>query len=413
MPRAALIAAVSAACVLAGVAAAALFARPPRALHEDAAPSASIAVVAPIATAAPTVRNDESPGHLEGGQIASTIDVPADAIDVHPLPGDRIGVARRGAMEVIDAKSGAIAFSTAELGGVRALFGVSGAIYAIVGSRVAVLDPDRLHVLRWLEMKSAPASVVGARGAERQAPGVALLIGAADRSIGVIDIAQHAELERFRFDERLTAVALDRGGRLAAGVSGDPGAIRSDDDAITVFEPRRFASAQAIRRVYVGEGAVDVAILRGEPEAPGAAVVALRRSSEIARVPLDPAKPLYAMVTRQKTCEEPEHIDVATSAILVACRGGRSVAIHDPETLALRETLSVGGPALGMEVSPNGLQALVVVGAPAPGIAVVDVVRRESRRVSVPDELTAVRYERGGRMATAFASKRHRVWVLR
>ena len=378
-------------------------------LATSAAPSVS-------SGAAPSTKpSSGQPGHLAAGQISSTIDVPADATDVFPLPGDRIAVARRAALEVLDAKSGAFAFTTAELGGVRSLHAVGSVIYAVLQSRVAVVDPDSLRVIKWIDLRPSPVGIVAA-----SEENLALAVSPLDQAVAVIDTQRHAEIERFRFDDRLLAFGIAADGKWAVGAPGDPRIQRPGEDGVYVFDPSRLANGQPIKRVFVGDGAVGVAVAPGGTHA----AVAVRRSSELVRVPLGairpaaggespPGSPAQSDELRVKTCKEPETITLAGQSILVGCRGGRALAIHDAATLALRSSLDLGGPVAGIAVAPDGQQALVILRPPASGVAVIDLTPAAAKRVSIPDEITAIRYERAGALGTAFAARRHRVWVLR
>jgi DNA-binding beta-propeller fold protein YncE len=380
-----------------------------------ALPIASAAPGVSSSAAAPTKPSSAQAGHLAAGQISSTIDVPADATDVFPLPGDRIAVARRAALEVLDAKSGAFAFTTAELGGVRSLHAVGSVIYAVLSSRVAVVDPDSLRVIKWIDLRPQPAGIVAADEGN-----LALAVSPMDQAVAVIDTQRHAEIERFRFDDRLLAVGIGADGKSAVGAPGDPRIQRPGEDGVYVFDPSRLANGQPIKRVFVGDGAVGAVVAPGGTHA----AVAVRRSSELVRVPLGairpaaggeipPGSPAPRGELRVKTCKEPETIALAGQSILVGCRGGRALAIHDAATLALRTSLDLGGPVAGLAVAPDGQQALVILRPPASGVAVIDLTPAAAKRVSIPDEITAIRYERAGALGTAFAARRHRVWVLR
>jgi hypothetical protein len=74
--------------------------------------------------------------------------------------------------------------------------------------------------------------------------------------------------------------------------------------------------------------------------------------------------------------------------------------------------LELGGPVVAIEISPSSAQALVVTGAPSPGLLIVDLVTGEPIHVKVTDEISSVRFGPDGSRATAFSGRAHRVWVL-
>ena len=364
---------------------------------------------------------DTTSAHLARAAIASTIDVPPDTTDAYALPGDRIALARRAALEVLDARSGAFVSTNAELAGTRALEPVGPVVYALGGTRVGVVEPATLRVLKWFDLRVPPSVLAAPGGAGASAAvspaGAALALAASpiDRSVAVIDLERHAEVDRFRFDDAPLALAVAGGGEIAVGATGDPRLQRPGDDAVYVWSPARLASAQPVRRVWVGDGAVDVALA---PDA-SYAVAVVRRTSEIVRIDLagsgapGAADGLVPPAARVGTCKDPVRVRVTATAVVVACRAGRAIALHAPRSLEPKGTVDVGGPVEGLAIAPDGLEALAVVRAPAQGVAAVDLRSASARRLALPDEITSARYDRTGALAIAFAARRHKLWVLR
>src|SRR5262249_4598319 len=153
-------------------------------------------------------------------------DVAQDALDVLPL-GDRIAVARRAALEVLDVKTGAIAFTAADLSQLKALYAVNDVLYGLGPRRIAVIDAETVRALKWIELGS-PANGFVAAAEER----LALAPAPADQAVVEIDLVRHAEVERFHFDERVQTIAVDDRGAPAVGTIGDPRAPRPGDDAV-------------------------------------------------------------------------------------------------------------------------------------------------------------------------------------
>lgn len=363
----------------------------------DEAPGAS-------AGARPSPAVVAGPGHL-AGDVAGKLDVAPDAVDVLALPRDRIAVARKASVDVLDEKSGAPLFSIAELAALRGFFPVGEAIYGLGQGRIAIIDPVSVRAVKWLELGAMPGLLAG--HGERV---LALLEG--EPAVAVIDASRHAEIERFRFDERVTAVGLDARAQVAVVATSDARGPRPGEDAVLIFDPSRTAFAQPIRRVYVGAAPVAVAVTSSG----NVAAVALLGSAEIARVDLA-ASPerAPAAVTRQKTCPEPTFLAFAEASnlLLVGCRSGGALSLHDAASLAPVQRLELGGPVIGLEVAPDGRQALVVVGPPVNAVSVVDLAQQSVRRLAISDEITSVRYDRHGARAVAFSLRAHHAWVLR
>src|SRR6185436_20113029 len=105
--------------------------------------------------------------------------------------------------------------------------------------------PASVRAVKWLELGAMPTLLAG-----HGARALALLEG--DPAVAVIDASRHAEIERFRFDERVTAVGLDGRAQVAVVATSDARGPRLGEDAVLIFDPSRTAFAQPIRRVYVG-----------------------------------------------------------------------------------------------------------------------------------------------------------------
>jgi DNA-binding beta-propeller fold protein YncE len=198
---------------------------------------------------------------------------------------------------------------------------------------------------------------------------------------------------------------------VAVAATSDARSPRLGEDAVLIFDPRRAALAQPIRRVHVGAAPVAVAV----GPAGKVAAAALLTSAEIARVDLAQPPGVAAAVTRQKTCAEPILLEFAEASrlLLVGCRGGAALSLHDAASLAESARLDLGGPALSIDVAPDGRQALVVVGPPVNAVSVVDLSSRSLRRLEIGDEIASARYARHGERAAAFSLRGHRAWVLR
>jgi hypothetical protein len=379
---------------------------PPAAPEAREGKEASAPLDRQLASARPASgRAAPAAGHL-AGEVAAKMDVSPDAVDVLALPRDRIAVARKESVEVLDAKSGALAFTIAELRGLRALSldPAGEAVYGLGPNRIAVVDPVTVRALKWIELGAPP-------GVLAMGEGMALSPLSGEPSVAVIDASRHAEIERFRFDERVTSVAVDAKGQLAVAATSDAQSPRLGEDAVLTFDPSRLASAQPLRRVYVGAAPVAVAV------APSGsmAAVALLSSAAVARVDFSTGGRAEPSLTRQKTCAEPILLRFAAPSgpLLVGCRAGRAVALHDASSLAQIAQIDLGGPVLGLEVAPDGLQALVVVGPPAASVGVLDLAPPGLRRLAVSDEIASARYGPAGVTGVLFSVRAHRVWVLR
>ena len=359
-------------------------------------------------------------GHLATGDIAARLEVGRDAANALALSDHRIAIARPGALDVIDDRNGALAFAAADLGEVRTLFPIhagSGAAYALVGERLAALDARTARVAAWIDVGEAtPAGVSIA--IDR---GIALLADPERQAVTVLDTARHVTLARPVFEASITAVAVADSGRIALAVTGSAGVLYA-------FAPARGAA----------DGAGDAGATAGPLEAPGRAVAPLRRidlghapaavavagdgafaaavlrgRAELVRIDLGPSAALAPPGPRVKTCAEPVAVAIAAEVIVVACQSGRTASLHDGETLAVLASIALGGPAIGLDVAPDRAQALVTLGAPAPGVAVLDLPRREARTIEAGEPITPARYGLGGRIATALAPRSHRLLVLR
>jgi hypothetical protein len=359
---------------------------------------------APADTAPRTV------GHL-AGEPSGKIDVAPDAVFVLALAHHRIAVVRKTVVEVLDEKSGALAVAAADLPALHALVPVGDSVYGLGEGRIAIIDPESFRVRKWLALGS-PLGALAAGGAVGSGP-FAVVPLEAERAVSVIDIARHAEIERFHFDERVTSVSLDDKATVAVGATSDARGPRPGEDAVLVFDPSRTASAQLLRRVYVGAAPVAVAV------APSGALAAVARfsSAEIARVDLasSAARGAAPADALQKTCAEPILLRFAAASglLLVGCQGGRAIAIHDAVSFAKITQIDLDGPVIGLDVAPDGLQALTVVGPPAASVGVIDLTQRSLQRLAIKDEIASARYDRTGTAATAFSLRAHRVWVIR
>jgi hypothetical protein len=367
--------------------------------------SAASAAALPDPTAAADAREAEASlkgtraGRRLAGEVAAKIDVAADAQEALLLPHGHVAVARRAALDVVDPKSGVVVTSSREASPVRAIERVGSALYALGPTRIAALDAESLRVTRWIE----PRVPIGAL-----AVGEELAAGAstADRSVIVFEAHHHVEIARFRLmDDMPSAVAIDPAGKLAvAAVSEAYGAPPS---AIVVFTPSRAPGTQAVRRLAMGEPIAAVAAIGTD------ALVALGTSSGLVRVVVGESSLLAPSGPARETCSDPAFVRAAAGAVIVGCRAGRAIALHDGASLDKKKQIDLGGPVVALEVAPDGGQALVATGAPAPGVFVVDLGAGESKRVAVTDEVTSVRYGGDGGAATAFAPRARRVWVLR
>jgi hypothetical protein len=130
-------------------------------------------------------------------------------------------------------------------------------------------------------------------------------------------------------------------------------------------------------------------------------------------VDLAPGAALGLPGPRARTCPGAARLAIGAAALLVACEDGKAVAVHDSATLALLATIELGGPAIDLDLSPDRAQALVAIGPPAPGVAIVDIAQRRAATLAAGEPIDVVRYGVGGRVATAFASKPRRIVVLR
>jgi len=264
-------------------------------------------------------------------------------------------------------------------------------------SRTAVLDPESMRVMRWIEPRTQLSA--GASAGD-----LALFPSLVERSIVVLGTAHHVEVARFRLGDLPGPVALDPTGAWAVAAVTD--ARARFPDAIEVFAPRRPPGAQVVRRLSLGDPVSAVAVQDGQ------AFVALG-SSRVVRVALEAPGLLRAPELSRETCADPMLLRSAPGALLVGCRTGRALSLHAPATLAQDTRIELGGPVTAIEVSPSGGQAIVTTGAPSPGVFVVDVATGEPVRVNITDEITSVRFGKDGGGATAFSARAHRVWVLR
>ncbi|MCC6556290.1 MAG: hypothetical protein IT372_25295 [Polyangiaceae bacterium] len=406
-----------------------------------AAPAEAAEPAAPGSAAAGPRAGAEAPrarGHLATGEIAGRFDVAKDAADALALSENRIAIARGDALDVIDSRNGALVFVAADLAGARALYPVHGggapaAAYAAIGERLAALDPRTARVAAWIDAGGAPARVEVA--IDR---GIAALVHPERQALMILDAGRHAALARPPIEEPIASVAIADGGRIALAIAGGAGpskrgaAAAAGPQPVYAFAPTlRGARADdpagaapdaadappwgagravsAVRRLDLGEAPVAVAV--SADGAFGAAV--LRGRAELVRIDLGPSASLAPAGPRVKTCADPAHVAIAAGVIVVACGGGRTASLHDGDTLAALASIELGGPAIGLDVAPDRAQALVTVGAPANAVALIDLRKREGRAVAAGEPVSPARYGLGGRVATALASRSHRVLVLR
>jgi hypothetical protein len=367
-----------------------------------------LATLAPSAHAASATT--PVPGHLVG-ELGGKIDVAPDSIDALPLAHHRVAVARKAVVDVLDDKSGALIATAADVPALRALTLVGDAVYGAGDGRLAIIDPESFHPRRVLLLGASPGPI--AQSSPDGAPPLALITLESERAVAVIDAQRSAEIERFRFDDRVTSVSVEDSGDLAVAVPADARGVRPGDDAIVVFEPRRLAAGQLVRRIQIGPGP-SAAVLPGK----GVAVVTLLGAGEIARVDLvdrTGAAPDKRVTARQTTCAEPALLRPAAASglLLVGCSAGHAVALHDAASLARIAQIEFGGPVVGLEVAPDGLQALVVTGAPLAAVTLVDLASRTASRVAIKDEITSAHYGRSGTVAAALSTRAHHAWVLR
>jgi hypothetical protein len=409
----------------------------------SAAPSAGPAGSAASSAAEGAPR--ASPGRLSAAQIAATLTVPKDAADVLALSERRLAVARDGALAIVDAESGDAVLSAPEIAGARALRAVHGAgvVLAALGEgwiggggvvpaarpastaagvppaeeegqgRLAILDPRTARVLAWIHVRAVPLAGLAA-ATER---GLVLLAEPERQAVAVLDAARLVEVARVPLGAPVGLVAVDDRGAVALAGEGAPAEARpggaAAGGALLAFAPVPAALLGAAlrpwRRIQLPEHPAAVAI--SGDGAFGAAI--LRGRGEIARVDLAPGAALGLPGPRARTCAGAARLAIGAGAILVACEDSRAVALHDSATLALIATIELGGPALDLDLSPDRAQALLAVGPPASGVAVVDIGRRQAATLAAGEPVEAVRYGVGGRVATAFAPTPRKVVVLR
>ncbi len=365
------------------------------------ASSASVAMSAPLAPGvdAPAEPVPAARKRLQG-KVAAKIDVAADAEAAILLPQGHVAVARRAALDVVDPRSGVVVTSSREAQSARVIERVGGVLYALGGTRIAALESDSLRVLRWIEPRAALLP-----GASSSAAGLAIFPSPADRSVVVVGTEHHVEIARFRFGGAIPgAVALDEEGTWAVASTADP-RPRAFADAIEVFAPRDPPSAQLVRRVSLGDPVAALAVKSGF-------VFVALGSSRIARVVLDGKGLLGPPDLSRETCTDPVFIRAAPRTLVVGCRAGHALSLHAPATLAQDTRVEFGSPVVALEVSPAGDQAIVVTGAPAPGVFIVDLATGEPLRVEVTDEVTSVRFGKDSSSAAAFSARARRVWVL-
>ncbi|MDC3956589.1 hypothetical protein [Polyangium jinanense] len=364
--------------------------------------SASAATSAPADPAANALA-DSAPAaakRLEG-KVAAKIDVAADAEAAILLPQGHVAVARRVALDVVDPRSGVVMTSSREAQSARVIERVGGALYALGQTRIGALEPDTLRVLRWIEPRTQLLP-----GAAAASAGLAIFPSAVDRSVLVVGTEHHVEIARFRFGGAIpSAAAIDAEGTWAVASVADP-RPRAYPDAIEVFAPLTPPSAQLVRHLSLGDPVAAVAVQSGF------AFVALG-SSRIVRVTLEGKGLLAPPNLSRDTCTDPAFVRAAPRTLVVGCRAGRALSLHAPATLTQDTRLELGSPVTALEVSPSGDQALVVTGAPSPGVYVVDLATGEPVRVDVTDEVTSVRFGKDAESATAFSARARRVWVLR
>jgi len=413
------------------------------------APASAAAAPDPAGTTATPDRAGAAPGHLSHIEIASTLALPGEVADVLALSPDRIAVAREASFQILDSRSGAAVLEAPELAGARALHAAHGAGVIVVAlgpraapaarapkpapageepGRLAAVDARTARTLAWIERAASPAppAIAPARG-------LVLLPDPARRSALALDAARLAEIARLPLGAPVSLLAVDDRGLVALAAEGDepearpagraaPAPAPASGGVVFAFSlapapasdappelPGSGASLRPTRRIQLPERPAALAV--SGDGAFGAAL--LRGRAEILRIDLSPRAALGPPGPRAATCADPAGLFIGAGVVLVTCGDSHAAAIHDAETLALLATLELGGPALAADLAPDRAQALVAVGAPAPGVAVLDLPRREARTLAAGEPVEAVRYGLGGRVATAVASLSSHILVLR
>lgn len=272
--------------------------------------------------------------------------------------------------------------------------GAAIATAALVGLGAAVFVRGRVVIA---EVAPPPAPAASA------APAVAPAAAAADQPgpwhLGAAETI--AALSAPPGSTPLELLALSDDGGVAIAVEGSGGGA---DGVLAIFA----TAARPARRIQLQERPAAIAVA-----ADGSFGAALLRSrGEVMRIDLGPRAALAAPGPRVHPCAEPTHLAIGAGAVLVTCRAG-DVVLLDAASLATLATLSLGGPPLDLALAPDRAQALVAVGQPAQGAAVIDLDRRRATPVASGEPIEAVRYAPDGRAATAIGPRLRRILVLR
>ncbi|WP_156041540.1 hypothetical protein [Chondromyces apiculatus] len=400
-------------------------------------PSSSAQVLAASGPGAETVLALQGAGHLTALQVAATLTLSPRAADVLALSEDRIAVASPGPLEILDA-GGARLLVSSEFTGVRSLVPVHGSevVLAYAGPglhgaptrsrrtratptrgaetlpsrgdavRVTAVDARTLRGLSWMEARGASAPVL----AVAPGRGVALVAAGEPRTLLVLGGGRVTGAKHLALDAPLALLALDDAGDVALGVEGEALRTVSPQTSLVAFSStlEGDASMRPTQRILLSERPAAIALSgRGDF---GLALLAGR--GEVVRLELTPGAALGPLGRHSRVCSDPADMALGMDVVLVACRAGGAVLLA-ADTLSPLKTLDFGGPVLDLAVAPDRAQVLLAIGAPASGIAVVDLVQRGAILLAPGEPITKVRYGLNGRVATAMSAREHRLVVLR
>ncbi|MBI4954056.1 MAG: hypothetical protein HY908_18680 [Myxococcales bacterium] len=343
--------------------------------------------------------------------VAGPFSMPKDVTDVLPLDGERLLASTLVGVQVLSARTGELLEVVNEAPQAQRLYRVDDVVYVTSPQRIYVLDVAGTRLLKTIEIGSRVHSIeLGAGG--RQA--LASIPGA--RAVAVISTDFHAEIDRFYFgDDAVGPMGLDDGGRVAIVTTGElplPGFRGNTGGALYAFDPTALASRQDIVRAAMEGNPVDVMTT---PDGETSYVV-LREKNQVVELRRTPSGAVRR-AGEMPTCQQPEQMALVRRGrrAVVRCNMGRELSVFDLERRTLLEHVALNGRASDMVVTPDALEALVVMPRNEDGgaVGVLDLETLELRVTELATEPSRVRLSADGRTAAVISDRSKVAWVIR